>query len=290
MKLKVFFIALLIFLTGCVRTNTDNVDEFNIVTSFYPIYVFTKNITKDIPGVTVTNMSSNHDGCLHDYSLTTTDMKSLSRADAFIINGAGLEEFLEKAYEANTNLNVIDSSEDINLIKNANSDKYNEHIWLSITNAISQVKNIGNKLASLDNKNASLYIKNTDEYVKKLESLKLELEESVKEDDIKLITSSDAFNYFAEDFGFKVLAVIEKSEGAAPSSQEMKDIIDVIKKNNINSIFVEKDSSTKVADTIANETNSAVYALDLITSGDGEFTDYEIRMRENIKAIKESGK
>ena len=115
MKLKVLFVALLICLTGCSRTNNQNTDDFNIVTSFYPIYVFTKNITRDIPGVTVTNMSSNHDGCLHDYSLTTTDMKSLSNADAFIINGAGLEEFLEKAYEANPSINIIDSSENIKL-------------------------------------------------------------------------------------------------------------------------------------------------------------------------------
>ena len=290
MKLKVLFIALIIFLTGCVKTNTDNEGEFNIVTSFYPVYVFSKNITKGVPGVTVTNMSSNHDGCLHDYSLTTTDMKLLGKADCFIINGAGLEEFLEKAYESNSNLKIIDSSENIKLIKENNSDEYNEHIWLSLSNAIIQVKNIGNKLAVLDSKNSEVYIKNTEEYVKKLESLKLELKEIVKEDNIKLINSSDAFNYFAEDFGFEVLAVIEKSEGAAPSSKEIKDIIDVISKNNISSIFVEKDSSTKVADTIANETNSIVYTLDLITSGDGEFDDYETRMRENIKAIKGSGK
>lgn len=289
MKFKVLFIALLIFLTGCARINTDNASDFNIVTSFYPVYVFTKNITKDIEGVTVTNMSSNHDGCLHDYSLTTTDMKNLSRADAFVINGAGLEEFLEKAYEANTNLKVVDSSENIKLIKNS-SDKNNEHIWLSITNAICQVKNIGYKLASLDSKNSELYIKNTNEYITKLEKLKLELEESIEEEDIKIVTSSAAFDYFVEDFGFEVLAMIEKNEGVTPSSKEIKDIIDVIKKNNVNSIFVEKDSSTKVADTISNETASTVYTLDLITSGDGDLTDYETRMRENMKVIKESEK
>lgn len=290
MKIKLLFAVFLIFLTGCGKTSTVKEDNFNIVTSFYPVYVFTQNITKDIPGVIVTNMSSNHDGCLHDYSLTTTDMKLLSEADCFVISGAGLEEFLEKVYKANSNLNIVDSSENINLIKNINSDKYNEHIWLSVTNAISQVKNIGNKLASLDNKNANLYIKNTDEYVKKLENLRLELIENIKEDNVKLITSSEAFSYFAEDFNFEVLAVIEKNEGTVPSSKEIKDIIDIVKVNNINSIFIEMDSSTKIADTIANETNSKVYTLDLITSGNGEFTDYETRMRENIKVIKESGK
>jgi len=290
MKIKLFFVVFLIFLTGCGKTSTVNEDNFNIVTSFYPIYVFTKNITNDIPKVTVTNMSSNHDGCLHDYSLTTTDMKLLSEADCFVINGAGLEEFLEKVYEANSDLNVIDSSENIKLIKNRNSDKYNEHIWLSVTNAISQVKNIGNKLASLDSKNASLYIKNTDEYVKKLENLRLELMESTKADSAKLVVSSEAFNYFANDFGFEVLSIIEKREGTVPSSKEIKDIIDIIKSNSIKSIFVEKEDSTKVADTIANETNSIVYTLDLITSGNGEITDYETKMRENIKVIKESEK
>lgn len=290
MRILSLIFVFFIFLTGCNNNvEVEERDTFNIVTSFYPVYVYTKNITKDIPEITVTNMSNEHSGCLHDYHLTTSDMKLIDDADVFIINGAGLETFLEKAYSVQENLDVIDSSEGIDLLSERFSDENNEHIWLSITNAISQVKNIGENLALLDKEHEELYLKNTDEYIKKLENLRNELRESMYQyTDVKMVTSHDAFPYFAEDFGFEIVSVIEKEEGASPTSKEMQEIINSIKDNEIRAIYIEKDSSSKIADTIGNESGAKVFELDAITSGSGNITDYEDRMRENIKVIKES--
>ena len=290
MKIISLVLMFLLFFTGCSNnTVVEEKDTFNIVTSFYPVYVFTKNITKDIPDVKITNMSNDHSGCLHDYHLTTTDMKLIADADAFIINGAGLETFLEKAYSVQDDLEVIDSSEGINLLSERFSDEDNEHIWLSISNSIEQVKNIGENLARLDKEHESLYLTNTYEYVTRLETLRNELRESMYQNvDVKMVTSHDAFPYFADDFGFDVVSVIEKEEGTSPTSREMQEIIKIIKENEVKAIFIEKDSSTKIADTIAAESGAKVYGLDTITSGDGDFTDYEDRMRENINVIKES--
>jgi len=290
MRIISFILVVFIFLTGCTNnTKVEENDTFNIVTSFYPVYIFTQNIAKDIPNVTVTNMSNEHDGCLHDYHLTTSDMKLIDEADVFVINGAGMETFLEKAYSVQEDLEVVDSSEHVLLVNEKFSDEYNEHVWLSITNAISQVRNIGNALAKLDKENESLYIKNTDEYIKRLEELRNELRESMYDhSDVKMVTSHDAFPYFAEDFGFEIVSVIEKEEGTSPTSKEMQEIIDVIKDNEIKAIFIEKNSSTKIANTIATESGARVFELDSITSGDGNLLDYENRMRENIKVIKES--
>ena len=290
MKFISFVLICIMFFTGC--SNTPKVEEkttFDIVTSFYPIYVFTKNIVKDVPNVTVTNMSNEHSGCLHDYYLTTSDMKLIDNADAFIINGAGLESFLEKIYSVQEDLNVIDSSEGIELISETFSDEDNEHIWLSVSNAINQVKNIGEKLSELDKEHEGVYLKNTEEYVKRLENLRNELRESMYQtEDIKMVTSHDAFPYFADDFGFEIVSVIEKEEGTSPTSKEMQEIINVIKENGIKAIFVEKDTSFKIADTIGKESGASVLELDTITSGDGNYNDYEEKMRSNIKVIKES--
>ena len=290
MRVISLILMVLIFFTGCSNnTKVEEKDTFDIVTSFYPVYVFTNNITKDIPDVTVTNMSNEHSGCLHDYHLTTTDMKLIDDADAFIINGAGLETFLEKAYSVQADLEVVDSSDGITLLSEKFSDEDNEHIWLSVSNAIEQVKNIGESLSKLDLEHEELYLANTYEYVNRLEMLRNELRESMYQNtDIKMVTSHDAFPYFAEDFGFEVVSVIEKEEGASPTSREMQEIIDTIKENEIKAIFIEKDSSTKIADTIATESGAKVYELDTVTSGDGRLTDYEDRMKENIKVIKES--
>jgi len=290
MRVLSFILVFFIFLTGCTgNPKPEEKDTFDIVTSFYPVYVFTKNITKDIPGVTVTNMSNEHAGCLHDYHLTTSDMKLIDNADAFIINGAGLETFLEKAYSVQEDLEVIDSSMGIELLDEKFSDEDNEHIWLSITNAICQVRNIGEKLAETDNEHESLYLENTDEYVKRLEALRNELRESMYDyTDVKMVTSHDAFPYFAEDFGFEIVSVIEREEGTSPTSKEMQEIINIIKDNEIKAVFTEKDASTKIAETIGNESGAKVFELDTITSGGGSLTDYEDRIRENIRVIKES--
>lgn len=290
MKKLSLILVLMILMTGC--TNSQKVEEkdtFDIVTSFYPIYIFTQNIAKDVPNVTIKNMSSEHSGCLHNYQLTTSDMKLIDNADVFIINGAGLETFLEKAYSLRENLEVVDSSEGIELLTEKFSDEDNEHIWLSLTNAITQVQNIGNRLSEIDKEHEELYLENTDKYIKRLENLKNELRESIAQhSNIKLVTSHDAFPYFAKDFGFEIAAVIEKEEGTAPTSKEIQNIIDIIKNDKIKAIFIEEDDSGKIADTIANESGAKVFKLDTITFGDGDIEDYENRMRENIKVIKES--
>lgn len=90
--------------------------DYQIVTSFYPMYLFTRNLTEGISGVTVVNMTAQNAGCLHDYQLLSKDMKALGAADAFVINGAGMEGFLEKVIEQLPSLPVITASEGIEIL------------------------------------------------------------------------------------------------------------------------------------------------------------------------------
>lgn len=85
--------------------------EFQIVTSFYPMYIIALNVTQGIEGVEVSNMAGQQTGCLHDYQLQNKDMKNLETADAFIINGAGMESFLDKVLQQLPSLPVINASE-----------------------------------------------------------------------------------------------------------------------------------------------------------------------------------
>ena len=77
----------------------NNDDKFLLVTSFYPMYILAENLTEGMEGVEVLNLTQNQTGCLHDYQLTSRDMKLLAKADAFLINGAGMELFMEKVLE-----------------------------------------------------------------------------------------------------------------------------------------------------------------------------------------------
>ena len=171
----VLFIICCFILCGCgYQENKIDENKFNIVTSFYPMYVATSNIVDGVEDVTLSNMTDVQVGCLHDYQMTTKDMNKLEKADVFIINGGGMESFLDKATSSCKNLKVINSSEGI-LEENEHEDGHHEHeegnseenahIWVSVSLYINQVQNIANELAKADEKNADKYLENAEIYI-----------------------------------------------------------------------------------------------------------------------------
>ena len=179
--LSLLMLVLSLALVGCGGTDKaaekpadkQPAQPFRIVTSFYPMYVATINITQGVDGVEVHNMTKPQTGCLHDYQLMTEDMKTLENADAFFINGAGMEDFMDKVTEQQKNLKVIDASRGIKLIHDEEGD--NPHVWLSVTDAIQQVRNIADQLKEADPAHADAYEKNAAAYIEKLTSLKTEM-------------------------------------------------------------------------------------------------------------------
>lgn len=288
MKLRYLLLFCILLCTGCGQKVVVEDDNFDIVTSFYPVYIFTQNIVKDVPNVSVHNITENQAGCIHDYQLSTSDMRKIEDSDVFIINGAGLEGFLDKVV-SKENVNVLDSGENVELIENRFYDGYNEHIWLSVTNAIEQVETIGNSLIALDPEHQELYLKNMQEYVERLKQLRNELrEELYGNDNIEIVTSHDAFSYFAKDLGITIYDVIERGEDVSPTPKEMSELIANLKESSVTGIFTEADVSEKLSQTVAKETGLKVYTLDSITSGDSDLDSYENKLRENVKMIKES--
>ena len=132
-------------------------DNFKIVTSFYPIYVMTANIVDGAKNVTLDNMTEANTGCVHNYTLTTSDMKKIEKANVFIENGLGLEDSFNKIVESRPNLEIIDSSSQMSdLIEDGDEDETNPHIWTSISKNIQQVKNITNALKEKNPENANI--------------------------------------------------------------------------------------------------------------------------------------
>ena len=147
--------------------NKSESGSFKIVTTFYPLYIMASNITQGANNIELVNMADVNVGCVHDYTLTTTDMKKLENANILIENGLGLESFIDKVTSSNKEIQIIDSSENIqNLIKE--DDEVNPHIWTSISNYILQVENIQKGLCDKNPENAEIYIKNAQEYIKKI--------------------------------------------------------------------------------------------------------------------------
>ena len=258
-----------------------------IVTSFYPIYLATLNVARDIPGVEVINLTRPLTGCLHDYQMTPGDLVSLGKADIFVVNGAGMEAFLDKAIQQVPRLKLIQASEGIALMSTAGV--VNPHVWVSVTLHMQQVENIAASLERLDPNHAALYRKNTAAYLAKLDTLRTTMHrglQTVKTREI--ITFHEAFPYFAREFGLTVAAVIEREPGSEPNARELAQAITLVKKIGVKAIFAEPQYSAKAADAIARETGTTVYRLDPVVTGPMAPDAYLTIMQTNLQTLEQA--
>jgi len=291
----VLLLASIVFLSAC-RGQTPPAQQkgpegkaLTIVTSFYPMYIATINIAKDISGVKVINMTPPVTGCLHDYQLKPDDLKILGEAQIFVVNGAGMESFMDKVVEQLPQLKTVDASKGIPLIKGDGEEGDNPHIWVSVSDAIRQVKNIGLQLAALDPSHAAQYSANAIAYADKLEALRAEMHQALdgaKKRDI--ITFHEAFPYFAREFNLNIAAVIEREPGSEPGAAELAAAIETVRKSKIKALFAEPQYPAKAAETIARETGATVFILDPVVTGPMEPDAYIKIMKSNLKILEEA--
>ena len=292
--LSILLLVLSVAFVGCggadKAAEKKTAEPFRIVTSFYPMYVATINITDGVDGVEVYNMTKPQTGCLHDYQLMTEDMKTLEKADAFVINGAGMEDFMDKVTEQQKKLKVIDASRGIELIHDEEGD--NPHVWLSVTDAIAQVRNIADQLKEADPAHADAYEKNAAAYIEKLTALKTEMHaalDNVPHKDI--VTFHEAFPYFAKEFNLNIIGVVEREPGTEPTPTELQETIEQVNALPTKVLFTEPQYSPAAAETIARETGAKIYTLDPIVTGEATpqaKNAYIDTMKANMKVLKEA--
>ena len=293
--LSLLLLVLSVALVGCGGTDKPaekkTAEPFRIVTSFYPMYVATINITDGVDGVEVYNMTKPQTGCLHDYQLMTEDMKTLEKADAFVINGAGMEDFMDKVTEQQKKLKVIDASRGIELIHD-DEEGDNPHVWLSVTDAITQVRNIADQLKEADPAHAASYEKNAVAYIEKLTSLKSEMHaalDNVPHKDI--VTFHEAFPYFAKEFNLNIIGVVEREPGTEPTPTELQETIEQVNALPTKVLFTEPQYSPAAAETIARETGAKIYTLDPVVTGEATpaaKNAYIDTMKKNMKTLQEA--
>ena len=254
-----------------------------VVTSFYPMYIHVLNVTRDVPGVEVTNLTPQVMGCLHDYQLSPADLVHLMRADVLVVNGAGMESFLDRVARQAPDVRVIRASEGIPLLG------ANPHVWVSVTLAIRQVRNIAAGLAALDPEHAAAYGANADAYGRRLEALRERMRAGLK--DLKhrdIITLHEAFPYFAQEFGLRIAGVVEREPGSEPGAKELAETIRLVRARGVTALFAEPQYPRSSADVIATETGAKVYMLDPAVSGAPEADAYIRAMETNLRVLQEA--
>ena len=292
-KLAALLLTMLLLLSSslaCAET---------VVTSFYPIYIFALNLLDGIDGVEVANMAEPGTGCLHDYQLQTGDMKLLARADAFLINGAGMEGYLSGVFDAFPTLPVVDASAGVALLEDCadhdheehagHDHAFNAHIWLDAGNAVQMVSNLAEGLMAALPSHAEAIGANEDAYIARLTALDEELTAALTSVPHKeIITFHEAFPYFAKAYGLHVAAVINRDPDDALSPRQLAELCKTVIALGAPPLFTEPQYEDMAAQTIARETGAPLCTLDPIVTGpvtDVPLTHYEDVMRKNLAVL-----
>lgn len=257
-----------------------------VVTSFYPMYIAALNVIGDTDGVHLQNLSEPQTGCLHDFQLTPEDMKLLSKADVFIINGGGIESFMKDVAKSYPDLTIIEASEGIDLLEDEGEE--NAHAWMSIATYEEQVNHIAEGLIAADEKNASDYQKHADAYTVKLDALKerqQKVAEKIKEQSVILF--HEAYDYVADDYGLNVAYVLDLDEERQVSAGEVADVLAAVRDDQVKYILAEELYGKSMGDTVEKETDAKVIYLDALNRGDYDADSYIKGMSANIDLIEQ---
>ncbi len=299
MKRIPFIFALVVLLPVSLMA-----EKIKVVTTFLPIYAHTKSIAGDLADVRSLVESGAEP---HHFQFKPSDMKKLKEANLIIINGLGIEDWLNKALENFTKDHkaIIDTSEGVDLLENpevieltaerqGDSHKHSEtekgknpHIWLDPVSAQIQVRNILKGLQKVDPINAKAYQTNAEIYLNELGKLNQDFKNQIEVLKNKnLITFHDAFPYLAKRYGFKYIACVEDFPEKSPSPQVIKSVVDLIRKNQVTTVFVEEGYSQRALQAIAKESGAKIATLDTIEVGVSEADAYLKRMRSNLETLK----
>ena len=287
MKKQIVITISLILLSGKFSGAMDQEPSRMIIATFYPIRLALMNLVAGVDGVGVGSLANSESGCLHDYQLTTRDMTLLSKSSLLVVNGAGLESFLDDLVRSRPGLKVLNTSTGINLLVSGGIT--NAHVWVSPARHIQQVRNMAEGLAAWDPDHAVLYRRNGAAYIARLEGLK-KMMDSVLQGIRKreIITFHEAFPYFADDFNLKVVGIIEREPGASPSAAEMVSLIQLVRSSKVKALFVEPQYPAKVASVIAQETGASVFVLDPVVSGPESTNAYINIMKRNLSELEQA--
>ena len=251
--LLIFSIGIFIYANSKNRNNNENT-KINIIVSILPQIDFVENIGKDKVKVSAMIPPGFSPAT---YSPNMEQLKKLSNADLYIkIGHIPFEKTQMKRLEdLNPKMKVVDSSEGIEIYEN------DPHIWLSPRLVKIQVANICDALIKIDPENQDFYKNNKNEYLAELDNLDLELKNAFsKIQNKKILVFHPAFGYLAREYGFQQIAI--EIDGKEPSAENLANIIDTAKKENIKTIFVQEQFSTKSAEAIARQIGGSVVPLD----------------------------
>ena len=274
--------------------------KISVVTTIFPYYDFARSVSK---GTCDVDMLLKPGSDVHSFEPTPSDILKIRNADLFIYNGGESDEWVDSILESlgDTDKPVVMKMTDyVKPLTEMDADHHaedeeDEHIWTSLDNAKTLVSKISDEVSKLDQKHKTVYNKNGLDYIEKISKVQSEIENTVNSSESKKIVVGDRFPllYFATEFSLDwECAFPGCSTETEPSLDRLSKLTDTIEKDKIKTILKLEMSENKVADTLADETNTKVrtfYSAESVSKE--EFANnitYVDLMERNNNALKEA--
>ena len=265
--------------------------KFKVVTTFTII----QDIAQNVAGDAATVESITKPGAeIHEYEPTPKDIVKAQSADLILWNGLNLERWFERFFQNIKDKPAVVVTEGItplSIYEGPYKDAPNPHAWMSPSNALIYVENIKNALVKYDPQNADTYQKNAAAYAEKIKQLDKPLREKLSQipaDQRWLVTSEGAFSYLAKDYDLKegYLWPINAEQQGTP--QQVRKLINLVKKNHIPVVFSESTVSAKPAQQVAKESGAkygGVLYVDSLSAADGPVPTYIDLLNVTVSTI-----
>ena len=290
-SLLLSLILALTLLTGCSAPESFS----QIAATTLPVYELTSRLCNSTD-ITVTRLVTESVSCLHDYSLNVGQVKAAESAEVIVMNGAGLEEFMEDILhdteyliDASYGISLLECEEESDHDHDHGHEDHNHdvdnHIWLSPVNASVMAQNICEGLCGIYPEQESIFRSNLNVLLSDLNALQVYGETQLAGLSCReLITFHDGFGYFADSFDLTILRAIEEESGSEASAAELIELIEEVEHHKLPAIFTETSGSASAASVISRETGAAIHTLDMAMAGNSYFD----AMYHNIDTLKEA--
>lgn len=294
-------ILTLLLLFVCLLPSVSEAKNLRVVASFSIL----GDMVQQVGGRRVEVKSlAGPDQDMHTYEPTPKDIRTLSEADLFIVNGLGFEGWLGKLIESSDYKGkVIIASKGVRALKVEHHDKdehedekehdhgeYDPHAWQALSNGVIYVNNIVDALVAADKQNAATYKANGRLFVKGISDLEKRVKAQMKlmpDYKRKVITSHDAFQYYGKTYMIQFIAPVGISTEAEPSAQDVARLIDQIRDQHIKALFLENISRPGVLDQLKHEGAEigGVLYSDSLSTPEGPAGSYIAMMRHNTALL-----
>ncbi len=237
----------------------------------------------------------------HVYQPTPADAKALAQARLVVVNGLGFEGWLERLIKSSGYRGkVATASNGIRTLKRHDHDddddhdhhgEFDPHAWQDLSHALVYADNIGNALGEIDPEGKAIYQANTEKYAQEIRALDAELREtfkSIPKSRLKVVTTHDAFGYFARAYGVDFIAAVGINTDAEPSAGDIGRIIKQIRRDKIPAVFIESISDSRLLDRIRQESGAKIGGTlysDALSKADGPAATYLDMMRQNARTL-----